>query len=52
MTMSLQYAAPLIYRAVMRRRPEAIIDWRWHIVVWLMKIVPGSIWRRIRLTGR
>jgi short-subunit dehydrogenase len=52
MTMGLPYAAKLIYRAVMRRRPEAIIDWRWHLVVWIMKIVPGFIWRRMNLLGK
>lgn len=49
MTMSLPYASERIYRAVMKHRPEAVIDWRWHIVVCLMRLVPGSIWRRLRL---
>jgi short-subunit dehydrogenase len=51
MTMSLPYASERIYRAVMKHRPEAVIDWRWHIVVCLMRLVPGSIWRRLRLPG-
>lgn len=50
MTMSLPYAAERIYRAVMRRRPEAVIDWRWHLVVFLMRLVPGFIWRRLSLS--
>ena len=51
MTMRLPYASERIYRAVMKHRPEAVIDWRWHIVVCLMRLVPGSIWRRLRLPG-
>lgn len=51
MTMSLPYASERIYRAVMKHRPEAVIDWRWHIVVCLMRLVPGSIWRRLGLPG-
>lgn len=49
LTMSLSYAAPRIYRAVMRRRHVAYIDWRWHLIILLWRLVPNCIWRRMKL---
>lgn len=49
MTMPLDYAARRIRRAVDRRKRVAYIDWRWHFVTILMRMVPRSIWRKLKL---
>lgn len=49
MTMSLPYAARRIYRAVQRHRHVAYIDWRWHILITLERLVPRCLWRHMRL---
>lgn len=49
MTMSLPYASRRIYRAVLHHRHVAYIDWRWHVLVILERLVPRYLWRRMRL---
>lgn len=44
MTMKLSYAGPLIIRSLDRRRAVNYIDWRWGIMVRLMKMVPRCLW--------
>lgn len=49
MTMTLPYAAKRIIRAIERRKKNAVIDWRWAIAVGLMRLIPTSLWRKIRV---
>lgn len=49
MLMSVDYAAKRIVRAIDRRRKIAWIDWRWHIVVCLWRLIPRCVWTRIHL---
>ena len=51
MVMSLSYAAPRIYKAVIRRRHNVVIDWRWAVVVFLWRLIPRPLWRRWRLVS-
>jgi len=44
--MCLDYAVPLIIKAVVRRRRVAVIDWRWNVVVGLWRLIPNFIWTR------
>lgn len=45
--MALDYAAPRIELAILRRKRVAVIDSRWKIVVALWKCIPQSIWRQL-----
>ena len=47
MLMSIDYVAPLIEKAVLRRRRVAYIDSRWAVMTALMRAVPASLWRRL-----
>lgn len=49
MVMSLDYAAPLIESAILRRKRVAVIDSRWNIMTKLWRLVPDLIWRRVSL---
>lgn len=45
--MSIDYAAPLIEKAILRQRRVAYVDSRWAIMAALMRSVPSPLWRRI-----
>lgn len=45
--MTLDYAVPLIIKAIVRRRRVAVIDWRWNIVVGLWRMIPDCLWTRM-----
>lgn len=49
MTMSLDQAAPLIEKAIMRGNRVKTIDSRWRVVNALWRLIPGWAWRRIAL---
>ena len=44
MLMSVDYAAPRIERAIMKRRRVAYIDSRWFVVSGLWRAIPNSLW--------
>lgn len=48
-TMELPYASKFIIKAIEKRRRRAVIDWKWSLIATFMKLVPSSIWRRIKL---
>lgn len=50
MCMTLDYAVPRIVRAIEHRRRVAVIDWRWNLVVGLMRLLPNSLWVRLPIT--
>ena len=47
MIMTIDYAAPRIMRAILKRKRIAYIDWRWHIAVALWRLIPRFIWKRL-----
>lgn len=49
MLMSVEYAAKRIRSAIDRRRKVAYIDWRWHAVVFLWRLIPRCLWVRLRI---
>ncbi len=49
MIMSVDYAAPLIETAILKRKRVAVIDSRWAIVNGLWRLVPQRVWRHISL---
>ena len=51
MVMPLEYAAPRIYKAVMKGRHNVVIDWRWAVAVFLWRLIPRPLWRRWRLVS-
>lgn len=49
MTMSLEYAVPLILKAIVRKKRVAVIDWRWNIVVGLWRMIPNALYTRLNI---
>lgn len=49
MLMTIDRVAPLIERAILRRRRIVTVDWRWRILGLLWRRIPRFIWRRIKL---
>lgn len=49
MEMTLDYAVPLIIRAIVKRPRVAVIDWRWNILVGLWRSVPNCAWTKIKM---
>lgn len=49
MTMSLDYAAKRIFKAIEKCRRFKVIDWRWSIVVSIWKLVPRSLWVKLKI---
>lgn len=47
MLMSVDYVAPRIERAILRRRRITTIDSRWAVVTALWRLIPNPLWRRI-----
>lgn len=44
--MSLEYALPLIIKALVRAPRVAVIDWRWNIIIGLWRMIPDCVWIR------
>lgn len=51
MIMDLDYAAPLIEHAILRRRRRAVIDSRWLIINTLWRLIPQMLWKRVNLVS-
>lgn len=49
MEMSIDYVAPRIETAMLRRRRVAYIDSRWAVVSAIWRMVPDSLWRRLEI---
>jgi len=49
MTMDLDYAVPLILKAIIRKKRVAVIDWRWNVVVGLWRAIPNFIYTRLNI---
>lgn len=47
LTMSTEYAIPLITKSILKKKRVAIIDWKWTIGVALWKLIPRCIWKRL-----
>ncbi len=47
MLMDLDYAAPRIELAILRRKRVQVIDWRWNVAVGLWRIIPAALWTRL-----
>ncbi len=48
--MTIDYAVPLIERAILRRKRIAVIDSRWSMVTGLWRLMPRCLWRHIGIT--
>lgn len=49
MTMPVDKVARRALRAVYRHHPVAVIDWRWHLLTALWRLLPHSLWRHMRI---
>lgn len=47
--MTVDYAAPLIEKAILRHKRVAVIDSRWAVVTGLWKLVPQCVWKHIAI---
>lgn len=47
MLMSPEYVARKIVKAIERKKHHAVIDWKYAILVFFWKLIPGFIWRRL-----
>lgn len=47
MNMTMKYAVPRILDAILRKKRVAIIDWRWHLLYYVWKALPGCVWTRM-----
>ena len=47
LTMDLQYAVWRMIKAIDRRKRVAVIDWKWRLIVAIMRIVPSFVWKRL-----
>ncbi|MBC8602588.1 SDR family NAD(P)-dependent oxidoreductase [Parabacteroides acidifaciens] len=47
MLMSPEYVARKIVKAIGRKKRRAVIDWKYAILVFFWKLIPGFIWRRL-----
>ncbi len=50
LTMAVDYAAPLVEKAILRRARVATIDWKWSLVDGIWGLLPDCLWRYIRLS--
>lgn len=46
LTMKLDYAGPLIIKALGRRRTAVYVDWRWELLIRLCQLIPRWLWVR------
>lgn len=49
MLMNPQAVCRKIFRAIVRRKKVAIVDWRWAALVSLWRLLPDAIWRHIKI---
>ncbi|MDE6288974.1 MAG: SDR family NAD(P)-dependent oxidoreductase [Muribaculaceae bacterium] len=49
LTMRPVYAVKRIVRAIIKGRRVAVVDWRWRIVAAMWNLIPGSLWRRLKI---
>lgn len=47
--MTLDYAVPLIIKAIVRKKRVAVIDWRWNLVVGGWRLIPNCLWTHLDL---
>ena len=47
MEMTLDYAVPLIIRAIVRHPRVAVIDWKWNLLVALWRLLPNFLWTKV-----
>ncbi|MDE6692062.1 MAG: SDR family NAD(P)-dependent oxidoreductase [Muribaculaceae bacterium] len=50
LTMAVDYAAPLIERAILKGKRVATIDLRWNIIDKLWRLIPNCIWPHLQIT--
>ncbi|MCC8117587.1 MAG: SDR family NAD(P)-dependent oxidoreductase [Bacteroidales bacterium] len=50
LTMAVDYAAPLVVKAILRKARIATIDWRWSLVDGIWHLIPGCLWRYLKIS--
>lgn len=48
--MAVDYAAPSVEKAILRRVRVANIDWRWNLVNGFWNMIPDALWRYLRIS--
>ena len=47
--MTKEYAARKIYKAIIKKKRKAVIDWKYAVLVFFWKLIPDFIWERLRI---
>ena len=50
MEMTLDYAVPLVIKAIVKAPRVAVIDWRYNLLVGLWRLIPNCLWTRMYFT--
>lgn len=49
MKMRADYVAKKLYKAVLRKKRVAIIDWKYSLLVFFWRLIPSFLWERLRV---
>lgn len=49
MKMKADYVAKKLYKAVLRKKRVAIIDWKYSLLVFFWRLIPSFLWERLRI---
>jgi short-subunit dehydrogenase len=49
MKMKADYVAKKLYKAVLRKKRVAIIDWKFSLIVFLWRLIPTFLWERLKI---
>lgn len=52
MLMDVDYAADRILKSLYRKKRMSIIDWRYHIIVTIGRLIPKCIWQRLPIVSK
>ena len=51
LTMNLDRASKLIFKAIEKKKRKAVIDTRWRIITFFWKLIPSWLWERMPVTS-
>ncbi|MBP5502060.1 MAG: SDR family NAD(P)-dependent oxidoreductase [Bacteroidales bacterium] len=47
-----QYAAKIIYKAIIKKKRVTIIDWKYSVLVFFWKLIPDFVWERLKIDAK
>ena len=52
MLLTPEYAAKIIYKAVVKHKRRKIVDWKYAVLVFFWKMIPDFIWERLKIDAK